>query len=364
MKKRRIVIIGCGNMAREHARDIQAFAGFELVAASDPVELARAEMQKVAPLARLYADTNELLSKEKPELALVATAASAHAELSIAALRAGAHVLCEKPLTVTLAEADRVLATARETGRMMLVDHQFRINPRSQAALRAVREGAIGEIRSMLCAAKGRFGGWELVESGTHLFDLALLFGGVPQWVTGHLLVGNRLATAEDIVESTAVGTLSTGKLLGERVFASVGFDNGAVLKAEFFDTPSTNFLQVAGTKGLLHVPIGAAPAKPWIYPKAFVNPNDASGWREVPVKWADWGQRHNIYAYDLWEQWLREDRAMAVAGKHPMDAEFGRQALEIIHGTFESHFQQGARVMLPLAQRDHPLARRAGKKA
>jgi hypothetical protein len=107
-------------------------------------------------------------------------------------------------------------------------------------------------------------------------------------------------------------------------------------------------------------VPIGAASAKPWIFPKSFANPNDPSAWREVPVEWGEWGQRHNIYAYALWEQWLREDRAMAVAGKHPMDAEFARQSLEIIHSAFESHFQNGARVALPLTQRDHPLARRA----
>lgn len=357
--KRRIVIIGCGGMARVHARELQDFDRFTLVAASDPMEPARAAMEQAVPSLKLYEDTGEMLAKEKPELAIVATRAPAHAELSMQALRAGAHVLCEKPLTVTVAEADRMLETAREVGRMVLVDHQFRINPRVQGPLRMAQRGDIGPIRWMFCVGKGRYGGWELVETGTHLFDLALLFGGEAEWVAGHMLTGERLATADDILDVAAAGPTS-GPVVGERAHVSIGFGNGAVLRCDLVDAASTNFLQVMGTKGLLHVPLGVAAAKPWHYPKPFINPNNSEGWQEVPVEWGRWGERHNLYAYDLWAQWLDDPgaRPMEVDGRHPMDAEFGRQSMEIIHGAFESHFQGGARVKLPLARRDHPLTR------
>lgn len=349
-------------MGRAHAKALLAFGGFDLVAASDPLPEPRAAMKQVADSIRFYANTDDMLKRERPDLAVVATAALFHCDLVIAALRAGAHVLCEKPFSVTLAEADRMLAAAGEGGRMLLVDHQFRINPRAQACLRLVREGAIGDVLSMRCAGKGRHGGWEMVETGTHLFDVAMLFGGAPRWVSSELLMKNRPATVDDIVDSRSVGRLPNGPVVGERVHATIGFENGALLHAEFLDVRSTNFVEVLGNKGVIHVPLGAAAAEPFFCPKPFVNPNDPEAkWQRIPVEWGKWGEQHNVYTYDLWAQWLADPRAkpMAIGGKHPMDAENGRLALEMIHGAFESHFQGGNRVALPLTSRDHPLERR-----
>jgi len=363
--KPRIVIIGCGGMGRAHAKALLGFGGFELVAASDLMPEPRAAMQKVAGSIQLYDNTEQMLERERPGLAVVATASKFHRDLVVAALRAGAHVLCEKPFSVSLAEADEMLAIARETGRMLLVDHQFRINPRVLAPLRFVREGSIGDVLSMRCAGKGRHGGWELVETGTHLFDVAMLFGGAPRWVCAEMLVKGRRATADDIVDSRTLGHLATGPVVGERVHATIGFENGALLHAEFCDVPSTNFVNVFGTKGTVHVPLGVAKAEPFFCPKTFVNPNDPDAkWQPLPVEWGKWGQEHNIYTYDLWAQWLADPKSkpMAVHGKHPMDAENGRLSMEMIHGAFESHFQGGNRIALPLPQRDHPLARRMRK--
>jgi predicted dehydrogenase len=364
--KPKFALIGCGRMSRVHAKDALKFDGIDFVAASDPVEAARAEMKKVAPGIRLYADTDEMLAKEKPEMALVGTTALTHARLSLAALRAGAHVLCEKPFMHTLAEADEVIATARKLDRMLLVDHQFRINPRTLTALKIVRDGGIGKVRTILTAGKGRYGGWELLETGTHLFDLAFLFAGKPQWVCAHLITDNRLATADDIVDGGKIETIASGLVLGERAHVTIGFANGIVLRCELIDTPSTNFLQFAGTEGLLHVPLGAAKSGVFQYPKTYVNPNvPTAAWREIPVEWSPkWGEQHNLYTFDLWTQWLANPKAgpQAIDDRHPMDAEWGRQSLEVIHGAIESHFQNGARINIPLKRRDHPLTRRMKK--
>jgi len=147
--KPRVAIIGCGGMGRAHAQALLAFGGLELVAAADPFAEPRAAMKKAANSIQLYENANDMLERERPNLVVVATAAAHHRDLVIAALHGGAHVLCEKPFSVTLAEADEMLAVAQETGRMLLVDHQFRINPRVQACLRLVREGALGDVLSM-----------------------------------------------------------------------------------------------------------------------------------------------------------------------------------------------------------------------
>ena len=143
--KPRIAIIGCGGMGRAHAQALLRFDGFDLVAAADPFPDPRAAMKKVADSIQFYDDTNKMLERERPDLVIVATSSMYHHDLVIAALKAGAHVLCEKPFSVSLAEADQMLAVARATGRMLLIDHQFRINPRVQAPLRWVREGKIGD---------------------------------------------------------------------------------------------------------------------------------------------------------------------------------------------------------------------------
>ncbi len=350
-------------MGRAHAMALRTFGGFDLVAAADLMPEPRARMQAVAGDIKLYETTPELLDRERPDIVVVATSSMYHRDLVIAALRAGAHVLCEKPFCVSLAQADEMLAVARQTGRMLLIHHQFRINPRTQAAWRFVRAGGIGDVLAMRCAGKGRHGGWELIETGTHLFDVAMLFGGAPRWVSAEMLMkGGRRATAADIVDSRTVGHLVTGPIIADRVYATIGFENGAVLNADLWDVPSTNFVNVLGTKGIVHVPLGVAKAAPFFSPKTFLNPNDSDAkWQPIPVEWGKWGEEHNFYTYDLWVQWLADPEAkpMAINGKHPLDAENGRLSMEMIHGAFESHFQDGNRVTLPLKERDHPLERR-----
>jgi len=361
-RKLRAVIIGCGGMGQTHASDIQKYEGFELVAASDLVPEKREAMRTIAHSIELYENTDKMLERERPEIAVVATSSVFHHKLVISALRAGAHVLCEKPFAASLAEADDMLAVARETDRMLLIDHQFRINPRVLAGLELVRGGRIGDVLSMRCAGKGRYGGWELVETGTHLFDIAMLFAGRPAWVSAEIQMKNRRATATDIVDSRTLFHLATGPVVGERVHATIGFETGTLLHAEFWDVPSTNFVNIHGTKGVVHVPVGVAKADPQFCPRTFLNPNDPEAkWQPIPVKWGQWGEEHNLYTYDLWSQWLADPHAkpMAINGKHPMDAENGRYSMEIIHGAFESHFQDGNRIAIPLKNREHPLARR-----
>lgn len=111
-----MVLIGCGGMGRGHAQELLAFGGFDLVA-SDPSPDARNEMRQVASAVRLYVKAGEMLEKEKPDLVIVASPAPSHCELTIAALEAGAHVLGEKSIAVTLEELIAIIAIIRRIPR-------------------------------------------------------------------------------------------------------------------------------------------------------------------------------------------------------------------------------------------------------
>src|SRR6202044_1720881 len=96
---------------------------------------------------RTYADYREMLEKEHPDLVVVAPRWSTlHHERILAALHAGAHVFCEKPFTLTLAEADELLALADKTGRKIVVAHQSRVSPSIPFLKRRLAEGVIGEV--------------------------------------------------------------------------------------------------------------------------------------------------------------------------------------------------------------------------
>jgi len=95
--------------------------------------------------ARFYADYRELLAAEHPDIAAVSPPFHRHAEVTCAALRAGAAVYCEKPLALTLASLDQVRATLAETRRPLGIMLNYRYIPAFVTARRLVGEGAIGE---------------------------------------------------------------------------------------------------------------------------------------------------------------------------------------------------------------------------
>src|SRR4051794_6608922 len=113
----RAAVIGLG-VGRSHAEAYAQLDETELVALCDvnPERLRPAAEQYRC---RAYGSVDELLADGEVELVSVATPHPSHAELTIRALRAGKHVLCEKPMTIDLGEADRMIAAARESGRTL-----------------------------------------------------------------------------------------------------------------------------------------------------------------------------------------------------------------------------------------------------
>ena len=142
----KVGIIGCGKIAQ--VRHIPEFAanpnsvpyGFY------DINLARAEELAKKYGGKAYASYEELLADPSIEAVSVCAANHAHAEISIAALKAGKHVLCEKPMAVTLAECEAMVAAAKESGKYLMIGQNQRLAKAHAKAKELIEQGAIGKV--------------------------------------------------------------------------------------------------------------------------------------------------------------------------------------------------------------------------
>ncbi len=190
MEKIKVGIVGCGGIANgKHMPAIKRNGNIEIVAFCD-IQLDRAEKAKKeygTKDARVYTDYTELV-KEELSAVYVLTPNKSHAAISVAAMKAGKHVMCEKPMAKTYAEAKMMLDTAKETGKILTIAYQNRYRPDSDYLKRACINGDLGEIyyakahaiRRRAVPTWGVFlnedeqGGGPLIDIGTHALDLTL----------------------------------------------------------------------------------------------------------------------------------------------------------------------------------------------
>lgn len=138
-------LIGCGAIAPVHADAVTRIENARLVAVCDAVEeRARALAQKHG--ADWHADYRKLLAREDIQVVNVLTWSGLHAEIGGEAAHAGKHVICTKPIDVTLEKIDALIRTCREHGVKLGATHQFRNFESFARAKRAIEEGRLGRI--------------------------------------------------------------------------------------------------------------------------------------------------------------------------------------------------------------------------
>lgn len=144
----RFALIGCGRIGQRHA-DIMADAG-TLVAVCD-VNEDRCRQLALRHAALHFVSVEQMLQEMAGtvDVAVICTPNGLHAQHSIAALQAGCHVLCEKPMALTMADARSMMAAAREAGRHLWVVKQNRFNPPVQAVKQLLNDGRLGLIYSV-----------------------------------------------------------------------------------------------------------------------------------------------------------------------------------------------------------------------
>ena len=182
MKKLKAGIVGCGGIANaKHLPAMKKNGNFEIVAFCDLIEerAVKAKAEYGTADARVYTDYQELV-KEDLDVVYVLTPNDA--------LKAGRHVMCEKPMAKTYAEAKAMVEAARETGKILTIGYQNRYRGDSQYLKRACESGDLGEIyyakahaiRRRAVPTWGVFldaekqGGGPLIDIGTHALDLTL----------------------------------------------------------------------------------------------------------------------------------------------------------------------------------------------
>ena len=142
----KVGIIGCGKIAQvRHIPEYAANPDAEVYGFYD-INLARAEELAKQYGGKAYASYEELLAD--PEIAAVSVCAAnhVHAEITIAALKAGKHVLCEKPMAVTLEECEAMVAAAKESGKYLMIGQNQRLAKAHAKAKELIEQGAIGKV--------------------------------------------------------------------------------------------------------------------------------------------------------------------------------------------------------------------------
>jgi UDP-N-acetylglucosamine 3-dehydrogenase len=193
----RVGVIGSGSIARSHLEALKALSTADIVAHAD-LNLDAARECAETYGGEAFADYRDLL-KSSPEAIVICTPGKLHPEHAIAALEAGAHVLCEKPLAITIEECDRMIDAARDAGRKLMVGQVLRYYPGPMTLINVAKSGRLGRIVTcwstrigwygMEGAPRWRFnpaseGGGTALEWEPHEIDLLRMIGGEATSVT------------------------------------------------------------------------------------------------------------------------------------------------------------------------------------
>jgi predicted dehydrogenase len=250
-------ILGTGNIARQFAAGVATSHTGELAAVGSRSASAADSFAQTFHVPQSFGSYNDVLKSEDVDVVYVALPNSMHREWTLAALRAGKHVLCEKPIASNAAEAEEMFVAADRAGKLLIEAFMYRAHPLTLAVIDAVRSGAIGElklIRTSFCyrtrkiEGNIRFSraltGGGLMDVGCYCINFSRLFAGSEPnriEVQGHV--------HETGIDDLAVGTLS--------------FPNGVV--ASFtcgMSVQADNTAYLCGSDGYIEIPV------PWKPPK------------------------------------------------------------------------------------------------
>ncbi len=196
-------IVGCGVIAPTHAGAIRQIPGASVVGAADVIRDKAAEFAHKFEIPAAYGSVEELLMECPCDAVAVCTPSGLHAEVAVKAMRAGKHVVIEKPMDVSTEACDLLIQTASETGRKLTVISQHRFDLGTRVAKQAIESGKLGRI--VLADASVRWyrtqeyydsgdwrgtwaldGGGALMNQGVHTVDLLQWLAGDVQSLTAH----------------------------------------------------------------------------------------------------------------------------------------------------------------------------------
>lgn len=255
-----IALIGCGRISFKH---VEAFAKnsdkFRLIATCDPkqdrAESKADEYRKAIPDAAVatYADYRRMLAELKPDIVTIATESGYHPAIAIECMEAGAHVICEKPMALSTADADAMNAAAKRTGKKLAVCFQNRYNAPVQKVRAAYEAGRFGRMMHGMVQVRWnrnegyyaeapwrgtwKLDGGTLMNQCTHGIDLL-------QWMMGEDAVRVQAATRRFL---RPIEAEDFGSAIIEFKSGAVGIIEGS---ADIYPTNLNETLSLFGSKG------------------------------------------------------------------------------------------------------------------
>lgn len=261
-----IGIIGCGKIAQvRHLPEYAENPDARIVGLYDLNEERARDLAKTYG-AKVYPTVEEMLADRQIDAVSVCTANNSHADVAVAALRAGKHVLCEKPMATTLEDCERMLEAAHESGRYLMIDQNQRLAGAHRKARELIRAGAIGRVLTFRTAF--RHGGPETwsVDPGqnTWFFDKSRAAMGAMADLGVHKTDLIQYLIAQTVVETTAHlctldKTFSDGSpiTVDDNAFCLYRMSGGAVgtMTASWTNYGSEdNSTVINGTEGVLRI--------------------------------------------------------------------------------------------------------------
>ncbi|MCS5611066.1 MAG: Gfo/Idh/MocA family oxidoreductase [Candidatus Poribacteria bacterium] len=235
MKTVKLGLIGAGGISQAHCRTMASIEGAEIIAASDLVQANLDRAKENWGISKTFNDYNEMLEMDELEAVLVCTPTGVHGAPTVAALKAGKHVLCEKPMEAKLGPATEMVRAAHENGKILMVALKLRYSPQVIKAKEIVDTGALGDIYYVETVADRRRGnpGGSFIRKATaglgasadigiYALDTALYLMGHPKPVAVSGIASNELSlnnTWNPALKETEVEDFAVGWVL---------FDNGA----------------------------------------------------------------------------------------------------------------------------------------
>lgn len=274
-EKLRGCIVGCGGIANwAHKPAYENMDNVEIVAFCDiVVEKAEKMAEEFGVDKKMaFADFKEMLDTVDVDFVDICTPNYLHSIIAVYALGKGINVFCEKPDAVSVDEAEKMQAAAKESGKLLMVMRNNRYNNYSIFLKKYIEEGKMGEIYTARCAwrrrrgipgkggwftTKEQSGGGPLIDLGVHMIDLSIWLMGNPKPVTVSGCTYSKFADGDDVSDSVhsnfgekvAGGTFDVEDL----AMGFIRFDNGASMQIEFSWASNiereSKFIELRGTK-------------------------------------------------------------------------------------------------------------------
>jgi len=254
-------VLGCARIAREHVIPaIQRSANSELYAIASREAAKLAEARARFNPAKTYHGYEELLRDPEIDAVYIPLPNALHCEWTLKAAEHGKHVLCEKPLALSAAESQRMIAACAAHGVTLMEAFMYRYTDRTRQVLAVLRNGVLGEIKFVSSTSrfllanpasiklKPELGGGALYDVGCYPVNFIGL-------VVDEMLGGQPGASANSLPQSVAVECVKIGGI--DVIFSALlKYPSGLIASLNCgFNAQRRLFSEIVGTKGILEIP-------------------------------------------------------------------------------------------------------------